>query len=69
MKALYALDDNAIEEDTDDTQVDDPETLEDSDVHGLHAKVFIADQGRDASVWMGSANATDALSIIMLNLV
>ncbi len=60
MKALYALDDNAIEEDTDDTQVDDPETLEDSDVHGLHAKVFIADQGRDASVWMGSANATDA---------
>jgi hypothetical protein len=27
---------------------------------GLHAKVYVADAGWDASVWTGSANATDA---------
>jgi hypothetical protein len=27
---------------------------------GLHAKLFVADQGWDASVWTGSANATNA---------
>ena len=27
---------------------------------GLHAKLYVADAGRDASVWTGSANATDA---------
>ncbi|MDP3983874.1 MAG: phospholipase D family protein, partial [Acidimicrobiia bacterium] len=29
-------------------------------LEGLHAKCFIADAGRDARVWTGSANATDA---------
>jgi hypothetical protein len=27
---------------------------------GLHAKLYVADRGRDASVWTGSANATEA---------
>ncbi len=27
---------------------------------GLHAKLYVADRGRDASIWTGSANATTA---------
>jgi hypothetical protein len=28
--------------------------------HGLHAKLYVADDGRNAHVWTGSANASDA---------
>lgn len=30
------------------------------ELSGLHAKLYIADQGRDSTLWVGSANATDA---------
>ena len=32
----------------------------DTALNGLHAKVFVMDDGRDARVWVGSANATSA---------
>lgn len=41
-------------------QADDSPEVQDSTTSGLHAKIFVADGGRDASVWTGSANATDA---------
>lgn len=36
-----------------------PERI-DTALNGLHAKVFVMDDGRDAHVWVGSANATSA---------
>jgi hypothetical protein len=60
--AAYVLDDAAVEEDA-----DTPEDIESTEAppepdsaRGLHAKLFIADQGRGTSVWTGSANATHA---------
>ena len=32
----------------------------DSDLSGLHAKVYVADQGKDSTWWLGSANCTHA---------
>jgi hypothetical protein len=53
-----------------DAWIEDAEELEQSDsrnvpseeagTRGLHTKLYIADAGWDASVWLGSANATDA---------
>ena len=31
----------------------------DSDLRGLHAKIYVADHGWDSTIWTGSANATD----------
>ena len=39
---------------------DDPAEREDSVLRGLHAKVYVAERGWDASLLTGSANATDA---------
>lgn len=38
----------------------EPQAVSDSPLMGLHAKLFVADIGWDASVWTGSANATTA---------
>jgi len=62
-EAVYVLEDAAVEEETDERLPEDGSNhdhLADIDVRGLHAKLFIADQGWDASVWTGSANATTA---------
>jgi hypothetical protein len=57
--AVYVLDDAAVEEESDEnSEVDSPRYS--SNFRGLHAKLFIADQGWYASVWTGSANATNA---------
>ena len=58
---VFVLDDAATEEEHDvnsDDVISAPTGP--TDVCGLHAKLFIADQGWDASVWTGSANATEA---------
>lgn len=58
---VYVLDDAALEEEADsDPQEGAAQDLADADVQGLHAKLFVADQGWYASVWTGSANATEA---------
>lgn len=57
IKELYVLDDEASEEDED----SEDEQLgggQGADFNGLHAKLYIADHGWNASVWTGSANAT-----------
>jgi len=50
---VYALSDEATLE-TDDLSDQAPHLA------GLHAKVYVADAGRDTRIWTGSANATDA---------
>jgi len=58
---VHVLDDAALEEDIDDESAENGiDGLAKVDVRGLHAKLFVADQGWYASVWTGSANATDA---------
>ena len=53
---LYYLDDSAEA-----LEVDDSETVEKKhDVKGLHAKLYIAEKGWDATITTGSANATNA---------
>lgn len=50
-EAVYALDEaEAVDETTPDS----------SGLRGLHAKLYVADAGRNAHVWTGSANATSA---------
>jgi len=60
--SVYVLDDAAVEEDTDapDSNGTTEASTEPATTRGLHAKLFIADQGWNASVWTGSANATHA---------
>jgi hypothetical protein len=61
---IWTLDDGATaepdEEET--TSASDPAeaTLQDVPLSGLHAKLYVAESGWDASVWTGSANATSA---------
>lgn len=59
-QSVHVLDDAAVEEETDDAV--DGSLVEThrhaGDARGLHAKLFIADQGWYASLWTGSANAT-----------
>lgn len=61
-RAVHVLDDAATEEEADESQDggDSEVRAEPVNARGLHAKLFVADQGWDASVWTGSANATDA---------
>jgi hypothetical protein len=61
-ESVMTLDDAAIEEDTDTGDSDDnAEAATITTIHrGLHAKLYIADDGRRASVWTGSANASYA---------
>lgn len=58
--SVQVLEDAATEEDADTS--DNLEAVEDTadanTAHGLHAKIFVADQGWNASVWTGSANAS-----------
>lgn len=61
-KAVHVLDDAAVEEDIDPGEGEEeivPQVDADA-ARGLHAKLFIADQGWNSSVWTGSANATHA---------
>lgn len=55
-QSAYVLDDAA------DIDVNDDDEAEPADhvLQGLHAKLYVADVGWKASVWTGSANATDA---------
>lgn len=53
---LFQLDENAGLEPLDDDAADDRA----APLRGLHAKLIIADAGRKAVVWLGSANATTA---------
>ncbi len=45
-----------------DREVQDEEVQPSGDglLRGLHAKVYVADAGRDGRIWLGSANATNA---------
>jgi hypothetical protein len=55
----YTLSERASSEPQDDDPIESP--LDDEDVPtGLHAKLYIADVGWDARLWIGSANATSA---------
>jgi hypothetical protein len=44
----------------DEPELDAEATPEDGVLRGLHAKLYVADDGWDAHVWTGSANATSA---------
>src|SRR5579863_10247071 len=55
-QSAYVLDDAADI----DVNRDDEEGPADYVLQGLHAKLYVADAGWKASVWTGSANATDA---------
>ena len=55
-QSAYVLDDAADI----DVNRDDEEDPADHVLQGLHAKLYVADAGWKASVWTGSANATDA---------
>lgn len=57
---VHVLDDSAMGEDVDTgEEVENIALQKEADAaRGLHAKLFIADQGWNASVWTGSANAT-----------
>ena len=55
-QSAYVLDDAADI----DVNRDDEEDPADHMLQGLHAKLYVADAGWKASVWTGSANATDA---------
>jgi hypothetical protein len=55
-QSAYVLDDAADI----DVNRDDEEDPADHALQGLHAKLYVADAGWKASVWTGSANATDA---------
>ncbi len=58
-KSAYVLDDAA---DIDVGRDDEEDEADPADhvLQGLHAKLYVADAGWKASVWTGSANATDA---------
>lgn len=63
--ALWILDEAADPEpeETDQAQdtIDDPlESDAESPLRGLHAKLFVAEQGWNSRIWSGSANATSA---------
>ena len=55
-QSAYVLDDAADI----DVNRDDEQDPADHVLQGLHAKLYVADAGWKASVWTGSANATDA---------
>jgi hypothetical protein len=60
---LYELDDRAEPElgDADTTEPDsDAEASEGARLQGLHAKLFVVNDGHKARIWTGSANATNA---------
>jgi hypothetical protein len=60
---IHVLDDAAVEEDADaeEGNIENASVpAEAGSARGLHAKLFIADQGWNTSVWTGSANATHA---------
>jgi hypothetical protein len=61
-QSIYVLHDTSIPEITDTFEPLEHEEIDreqsSSNHYGLHAKLFVADNGWDAHVWMGSANAT-----------
>ena len=58
---LYELDPDAEPEVTDaETSDGDAGQGEGTRLHGLHAKLFVMNDGHEARVWTGSANATNA---------
>ena len=58
---LFELEELAQPEDEDPETVDtSAEEAESVRLHGLHAKLFVIDDGHQARVWTGSANATTA---------
>ena len=60
LSAVYVLSPNAdLEEETAQAEEDLPLAAE-AQLSGLHAKLFIEEQGRQATLWTGSANATNA---------
>jgi hypothetical protein len=61
-ESVMVLDDAAVEEDSDAAEAMDGDIAPTvAETHrGLHAKLYIADEGWNASVWTGSANATHA---------
>lgn len=52
---VLVLSDSAVPE----VREEEADTPPDTPPAGLHAKLFVADAGWDARLWMGSANATD----------
>ena len=65
-KNIYVLDDMATSDPEDaagldeEIEIHDPSTNEDVELSGLHAKLFVMENGWDAKWLLGSANATDA---------
>jgi len=58
---IYALDSNATPEPEEESEVaEELRSVENNSLQGLHAKLFIADEGWDTHVLTGSANATNA---------
>lgn len=55
---IYTMDDAAVE--TEEQAAESPASAADAELSGLHAKLFIAEQGRHCRIWTGSANATTA---------
>lgn len=64
-KSKYVLDESAGEEENIQIEISSEAAKkspidEESDLSGLHAKLFLAELGWDAYLWTGSANATNA---------
>lgn len=58
---IFALDTNATPEPEEESDVaEELKAADNASLKGLHAKLFIADQGWDSHVFTGSANATNA---------
>jgi hypothetical protein len=59
---VFAMSPDAIGEDADEEESADPLVASEEGLvpRGLHAKLYVADAGWDARIWMGSANATNA---------
>lgn len=55
---IYFLDDSTEPEERDEPETSQP--LPGGELRGLHAKVYVADDGWNARIWTGSANATEA---------
>lgn len=56
---MFVLND-VLEPELSDDEIATSEPLPGGELRGLHAKLFVADVGREARLWTGSANATGA---------
>jgi len=57
---VYMLNDLVESVPTNDSSDEPNITADDGSLHGLHAKLFVSDDGWNSRLWIGSANATNA---------